>query len=882
MFIVDHSTVSCFKDPRHKGSPHDLSIGFPKRGCTSLTFCLLRLTFILSLALVSNLTAKAQESPSDNGELSLQTFFQNHCIKCHGTNDQKGGVRLHDIAHDLSSNEAIETWESILNLLEFGEMPPMEEPQPTEQEIQGAIEQIKSKLKQINPVGDDRFGDPATRRLTNLEYQNTLHDLLGFKLDVLEDLPKDPVKPYEFNNTSDLMRIGPEQIDRYLEVARRAMASAIVDPGFPEVHQTRKEWQRNGLDRGLALDEVGVFGNRRHSVSTGMGLTSFPKTGDFRIRIKTSAILPPGYDQVPLRLIMGNDIQVNSSTREVREVGVVDLNNSPDEPRLIEFTGRIENFSPLPGRTVNGKKQPDRMSITPQNIFDDGSLNDRYSYGSFRNIDLPRVVIEWMEFESPLTETWPPAHHTAILFDSPLRDQDPAKYIRLVIQRFMTRAYRRPVSQEEVELFAKVYDLVKPELKTVEAAMRETLSMVLISPQFLYHTESAIETYPHYAMASRLSYFLWASMPDAELMQLAANKELENPEVIEQQVLRLLSDERANAFVENFTMQWLSLEKMKTVPINRDLFPRFLYYVPAGERAGTEMPYLPTVRDYMVRETVAFIGELIHRNAGVLKVVDSDFAMLNQRLAAHYGVKGVTGVELRPVKIQPDHHLGGLLTHGSVLIGNGTGTAPHPIYRAVWLREAILGDEVPEPPAEVPALSESAGESAETAFTIAELLAQHRTVESCNDCHFRLDPWGIPFEHHNAVGQFQPKVPKEGTRVSVFQKEQHTDAEGYRDYLAKLNTVSIPAATRVPNGQSVNGLQELKDYLITQRKDQIAENIIRRLLSYGIGTKLGAQDHFVVEELLNQTRASDHGIRDIIVSICKSDRFRGVPARKED
>ena len=882
MFIVDHSTVSCFKDPRHKGSPHDLSIGFPKRGCTSLTFCLLRLTFILSLALVSNLTAKAQESPSDNGELSLQTFFQNHCVKCHGTNDQKGGVRLHDIAHDLSSNEAIETWESILNLLEFGEMPPMEEPQPTEQEIQGAIEQIKSKLKQINPVGDDRFGDPATRRLTNLEYQNTLHDLLGFKLDVLEDLPRDPVKPYEFNNTSDLMRIGPEQIDRYLEVARRAMASAIVDPGFPEVHQTRKEWQRNGLDRGLALDEVGVFGNRRHSVSTGMGLTSFPKTGDFRIRIKTSAILPPGYDQVPLRLIMGNDIQVNSSTREVREVGVVDLNNSPDEPRLIEFTGRIENFSPLPGRTVNGKKQPDRMSITPQNIFDDGSLNDRYSYGSFRNIDLPRVVIEWMEFESPLTETWPPAHHAAILFDSPLRDQDPAKYIRLVIQRFMTRAYRRPVSQEEVELFAKVYDLVKPELKTVEAAMRETLSMVLISPQFLYHTESAIDTYPHYAMASRLSYFLWASMPDAELMQLAANKELENPEVIEQQVLRLLSDERANAFVENFTMQWLSLEKMKTVPINRDLFPRFLYYVPAGERAGTEMPYLPTVRDYMVRETVAFIGELIHRNAGVLKVVDSDFAMLNQRLAAHYGVKGVTGVELRPVKIQPDHHLGGLLTHGSVLIGNGTGTAPHPIYRAVWLREAILGDEVPEPPAEVPALSESAGESAETAFTIAELLAQHRTVESCNDCHFRLDPWGIPFEHHNAVGQFQPKVPKEGTRVSVFQKEQHTDAEGYRDYLAKLNTVSIPAATRVPNGQSVNGLQELKDYLITQRKDQIAENIIRRLLSYGIGTKLGAQDHFVVEELLNQTRASDHGIRDIIVSICKSDRFRGVPARKED
>ena len=210
-----------------------------------------------------------------------------------------------------------------------------------------------------------------------------------------------------------------------------------------------------------------------------MGLKSFPKTGDFRIRIQASTILPPGYDQVPLRLIMGNDIQINSSTREVREVGVVNLNNPVDQPRTIEFTGRIENFPPLPGKTVNGKREPDRMTITPQNIFDDGTLNDRYSYGNLRNIDLPRVVIERMEFVSPIAEVWPPAHHTAILFESPLRKSDPEAYVREVLTKFMNRAYRRPVSTPEVNVFVRVYNLVKAELPTLESAMRETLSMVL-------------------------------------------------------------------------------------------------------------------------------------------------------------------------------------------------------------------------------------------------------------------------------------------------------------------------------------------------------------------------------------------------------------------
>jgi len=333
-----------------------------------------------------------------------------------------------------------------------------------------------------------------------------------------------------------------------------------------------------------------------------------------------------------------------------------------------------------------------------------------------------------------------------------------------------------------------------------------------------------------------------------------------------------LKDSRSRDFVRNFTWQWLSLSKLKTVPINRELFPRFLYYVSAGERAGTEVPYRPTIRDHMIGETVGFVAELIRRNASVLSIVDSDFAVLNQPLAAHYGVEGIQGDELRPVAVKPEHRLGGLLTHGSVLIGNGTGTAPHPIYRAVWLREAILGDDVPAPPADVPALSDSAGESAEKALTIKDLLAKHRQKESCRECHVRLNPWGIPFERYNAIGRFQQLVPKEGTRVRRFDRKTDKDLTGYAAYLRSINTVKVEASAQVPQ---VNGLAELKTFLLNNHEDDVAENILRRLLTYGIGRELTWRDRFTVAELLKQSKKNEHRFQDMIVAICQSEVFRG-------
>ena len=831
------------------------------------------------LAVLAALALPALADPMAEQRKFADKFFGEYCVQCHGEKKQKGDVALHDLSFDLSGDDTLELWEDIAYVLEGGDMPPDDEKQPTDGERTAMAELISAGLR-AHLEQADTAPTPGieTRRLTNFEYENTIRDLVGFDIALMDNLPEDPSKPYAFNNTTTFMRIGPEQLDRYLESARKVMASAIVDPGpRPETITARQEWEARTTERGLGRDEIGVYGNNRGTPHWGFTLKQFPKTGEFRVRVQASAILLGGATEVPLRLVMGQGLNVNSSTLEVAPIGTVTLKNSPDDPQVYEMTGRIENF-PIEIETVHkGRTKPASYTITPQNLYDDGTLNDGNGFYKPRNITLPRIVINWIDFEWPITEEWPPAHHTAILFDSPLREKDENAYVREVLEKFMSRAYRRPATEDEVNRFVTIHKMIRPDFDTLEEAMRETLAMVLITPQFLYHTVAdGGPTTPQFELASRLSYFLWGSMPDDTLLELAKSGKLGDEKVIEAQVERMLADERSADFVRNFTVQWLSIEKMKTVPINRDLFPRFLYYVPVGERAGTEEPYRPTIRDHMIDESVGFVGELIRRNAGVEKIVDSDFAYLNQPLAAHYGVEGVQGHELRPVSITDEHHLGGLLTHGSVLIGNGTGTAPHPIYRAVWLREAILGEEVAPPPAEVPALTDTAGESAEKALTIKDLLAKHRQEESCNDCHARLDPWGIPFEQYNAVGRYQPVVPKEGVRVSPFNPQTHADLDGYKEYLNGICTEPIEAIAKVPNGPEVGNMEELKDFLLEERKDDIAENVLRRLLGYGLGREITARDRLIVDQLMEESAKTDYALRDMIVSICKSGVFRNT------
>ena len=843
-----------------------------------MTRCALVRTFFTGVAMLPMLLtlgfAETKTDPSFKKE--VVPFFEEYCIRCHGPEKSKGQISLHTLDGDLSTGRDLERWEDVLEMLESGEMPPEDEEQPSETKRMLMADWINSGLHDYVKKASEVEVATTTRRLTNFEYQNTMRDLLGFELELAKDLPVDPDKPYHFNNTAKMMMIGPDQLVRYKEAARKAMASAIVDPGKPEIHRVSLKWEHGKPGKGgLSQAEIGVYQGPGVGRKT-VGVKSWPKTGEFKIRVKASGHFPKGFEEVALRLVMGTDLRHDSGSGIYHEVGTVHLTNAPDQPEEFEFRGRIENVPVQPARATKNKIIPPSITITAQNIFDNGELNDHRKSGfdASWSAQAPRVVLESLEFEAPVAEIWPPEHHTRILFESPLRTRKPDQYAREVIKRFMTRAFRRPVSEEEVDHYQRIHKIYDAEFDTLEQAMRETLAMVLISPQFLYHRViDDSETKKHYELASRLSYFLWGSMPDQELFDLAASGKLDDPAVLEAEARRLLGDKRAAGFVENFTTQWLSIAKMKTVNVNRDLFPRFLYTVHVGERRGQEQQFRPTIRDYMHEETVGFVGELIGKNASVLNIVDSDFAYLNEPLAVHYGVEGVHGLKLRAVAVQPDHRLGGLLTQGSVLVGNSTGSAPHPIYRAVWLREAILGDEVKPPPAEVPALSDSAGDSADEAVSIKNLLALHRNNESCRDCHVRLDPWGIPFERYSAIGKYQPFVPKDKIRVRGFNHKQDQTLAGYQAYLQSVYTEEVEASSRVPHGPRVDGMRELKKYLLKDRKDEIVENVIRRLMTYGIGRELTYRDRFEVKKLLTSAKEKGYKLQDMIVSVCLSPVF---------
>jgi mono/diheme cytochrome c family protein len=846
----------------------------------TIGFCALALQMVMPNAAAEK-PAPAARQPAGGADYTavVKPFFEKHCIKCHGPEKSKGKMTLHTLDGDLAAGQELERWEDILEALDSEDMPPEDEPQPKEGEREAVVRWIDGGLRDYVKKASDVAPVPTTRRLTNFEYQNTMRDLLGIELELAQNLPADPAKPYHFNNTAKFMMIGPDQLLRYKESARRAMASAIVDPEKPEVHRTSAKWDAKQAGKGgLTQAEIAVYqgpgvGNRT------VGVKSWPATGEFRIRIKAAGALPPGFDEVPLRLVMGTALRSDAGSGVYHPIGTVHLTNSSDNLQEYEFRGRIENIPVQPSRSTKRGVQPPSITITAQNIFDNGELNDHRKSGfdASWSLEAPRVVLTSLEFEAPVADVWPPEHHTRILFKSPLRKTDTKQYAYDVIERFMERAFRRPVAREEVDQFYAIYKIYNAEFDTLEESMRETLAMVLISPQFLYHT--VIRDSPatkQYELASRLSYFLWGSMPDEELFDLAAKGKLANSAVIGAQTRRLLADKRSADFVENFTTQWLSIAKMKTVNINRDLFPRFLYTVHIGERRGQERSFRPTIRDDMEEETIGFIGELIKRNASVMNIVESDFAYLNERLAVHYGVEGVKGLGLRPVPIKPEHRLGGLLTQGSVLIGNSTGSAPHPIYRAVWLREAILGDEVKPPPAEVPALSDSAGDSADESSSIKDLLALHRTKESCADCHVRLDPWGIPFERYSAIGKYQPFVPRDGTKIRGFNHKEDQTLDGYGKYLETLFKVEVDASSRVPHGPKVDGMKNLKTYLLKDRQDEIAQNVIRRLMTYGIARELTYRDRFEVEELLEEAGANDYKFKDMIISICQSGTFSGI------
>ncbi|MDA1230269.1 MAG: DUF1592 domain-containing protein [Planctomycetota bacterium] len=753
------------------------------------------------------------------------------CVKCHGPEKQESGIRLDNLSTDLVNDRAAaENWHEVLNVLKSGEMPPKDEPQLTAQQHQTLIAWVSAAVKQAIEAGRDTSGRVVLRRLNRLEYQNTMFDLLGLEMDYTRDLPPDSVSADWFTNDGSALNMSAIQLEYYLDTARRALDRIIVSGEAPEVFDYTFTESKIDVWLGSA-QRTSRLGRQQEFLSRMKD--KYPEVGEFLVRVKLSAELKPdaGYPLLEVSVGYQPDTEIL-----MRDFDLVEISSA--EEQTLEFRGRLENF-PLP---VRGQGKYPGLVVRVRNRYDDGSPLPKEQTDKQRDYPdepyLPTIAVQSVEFHGPVFDQWPPATHRRILFPLDQRESDEADYVTEVLRKFMTRAFRRPVDDREVARLVDFHNSIRAEFPTLEESMRETLAMVLIQPDFLYHLEPAGPTkrpIDNSELASRLSYFLWSTMPDEPLTKLAADGVMLEPDVISSEVDRMLNDPRSMTFVRQFTEQWLHLDYVDRVAVDREYYPGFD----------------DSLKKHMRGETQAFFAELIRDDLSAMSLLSSKFVMLNEPLAKHYGIKGVFGREFRRVDLGPDSHRGGLLGQASILLSNSTGADSHVIRRAVWIRDRLLNDRPSPPPPDTPPLDQADPKFAN--LSVREQLEIHRNREACASCHRGIDPWGIALENYDAVGLWRDKIRRKAG--------------------GKFEMLPVKSSDVLPGDHKLDGVDSLKEYLANQCKDEFAKSLVTRLATYALGRRLELSDWGTIDHLTTEFTGNEYRIRGLIHNIVTSELF---------
>jgi mono/diheme cytochrome c family protein len=795
--------------------------------------------------------AFAAAAPSADFKRDVYPVLKKHCFKCHGPKKQKSDLRLDTLSTDLLKDRpAAETWHDVLNALNLGEMPPEDEPQLSDKDRKALISWLTTETKRAAEAQRKAGSGAVLRRLNRVEYNNTMRDLLGIADDYARDLPPDSVSKDGFKNNGAALRISDMQLEYYLKAAREALSRVIVTRPEPKVfHQSFTETVQDKGRKEIWTNTLARWGTY---VSP---LEDYPEEGEFIVRIKARSVPSQTKGHPRLSVMVGFRADVSAPSRELARVDVT----SP-ESQTFEFRGRMEQF-PLPSKTQS--KYPGLL-IWARNVYTDGTNPGRpklvnvpqpkrkqgekkkrakkeWSYPD--DPDFPQIVIESLEFEGPIFAQWPPKHHIDILFESDLRASDEPAYARQVVRRFMTRAFRRPVKDAEAKTYFAYYEKIRAPSDTLESAMREVLAMVLVSPDFLYLVEPASpegkRKLNDHELASRLSYFLLATQPDARLTRVADAGKLRQNETLKRQARRLLKQDQAWQFIEQFTDQWLDLGALDRVAINPEFYPDF------------DNALKPEMR----RETQHFFAEILRNDLSALNLLDSDFAVLNEPMARHYGLKGPKGSAFERVALKASDPRGGVLTQGAILLGNSTGADSHPVKRAVWLRDRLLNDPPAPPPPNVPVLDEEDPDFAK--LSVRRQLEIHRKDPACADCHRGIDPWGVALEEFGADGLW---------RSEILRKEK----VGKR-----LKDVNIPVKSEatLPGGYKVTGVEDLKRHLVEEKHEEFTRALTSRLLAYALGRSLELGDSETVDALTKSFAQNDYNLRKLIEDIVTSEPF---------
>ncbi len=781
-----------------------------------------RQSCLLTIILSTLLFSRFETSSAADLDVPTATFLKQHCNRCHGEKKTEGDLRLDRLNADLADSRTFEQWQAIATRLRAGDMPPKEEPRPPAAEIATVIRRLAARLDAA-ALARRAEGRVTLRRLNRTEYENTVRDLFAVEVAVKELLPEDTIA-FGFDNVGSALSVSPVLIEQYLEAAD-AVITAAITPVSKGPATTEKHLLKDSIPsyyRGCYFegDETLLF----RSDGNPSQLAKFrPKeAGLYRFRIALRA----HQSEVPLTLgaLAGN---FNTAAGSARRIGFFDV--LPGKPQMLELVVRLG--------------QRETIKIEPM------SLPRGYvKVETFLEYPGPSIGVTGIEVEGPLPEIWPTESYLRVMGDAdPKRGtaEDAAK----ILSKLMPHAFRRPTTDADLQPYLRLVSDSLAAGKPFDESIRLGIKAILCSPRFLYLKEPA-GPLDDYALAARLSYFLWSSLPDRKLFEAAEKGDLRKPEVLRAQTERLLSDPKAQRFIENFTGQWLGLRDIDFTTPDPQLYPEF-----------DEL-----LKWSMVRETQLFFEELLTHDLSVHNFVDSDFALVNNRLAGHYGIPDVTGVDHRKVAIQPAYHRGGVLTHASVLKVTANGTTTSPVLRGVWVLDRIMGHAAKPPPASVPAIEPDI----RGAVTIREQLAKHREIESCKACHADIDPPGFALESFDVIGGFRDHYRAVGTREKVRVPETNLTK-----YLARPQYGwgrEVDAGDVLKDGRKFADLAEFKQLLLAD-PNQVPRCVTQKLMVYATGGGVEYGDQAEIGRLVAQVKEKKYGLRSIIHAVVASELF---------
>lgn len=771
----------------------------------------------------------SKDTPSETER--ARDFLNRHCLECHGPEKPKGMFRVDKLSADFGNRAVGEQWQAVLKRVGAGEMPPKTKPRPSEQEVAALTDWIRAQVEAAEVDRRAAEGRVVLRRLNRAEYENTVRDLLGIDVDLREILALDGSMD-GFDNVGAALRLSSFALERYVQAADVALDIAISNkPAPPRVQQ------RYSLKDQHA---VRIYGTEFYRVLDDGTVVLFISTHDTTVTVSQFDPLDPGYYRFRISASgfqsSGKPVTFAVHNHTAGLVGYFDA--PPEKPTVFEFIARQE-------------RNRGSIQIAPYGLGKEVTQTP----GKAAQYQGTGLAVHWVEVEGPLYDTWPPASHRRIFGDLPrarvdhnsdrleVISSDPKADAERIIREFARRACRRPLTENDLKLFLSLVDDRLAEKDTFEQAVRVGLTGILSSPKFLFLDEKPGKL-DEFALASRLSYFFWSTLPDDELLTLAECKKLSQPEVLRQQVERMLENPKAAALATNFCGQWLSLRDIEATIPHSGLYPEFDKMLQVS----------------MVKEAELFFTELLKSDLSLTNIVASDFSMLNGRLAQFYGIPGVEGLwEFRKTPLPADSHRGGALTMAAVLKVTADGTNTSPVKRGAWVLERILGTPPPRPPADVPPLEPDI----RGAKTLRERLAKHRSNDACASCHARIDPPGFALECFDAIG---------GWREYYRLNNWVANAKEIKGKFY-LQGPDVDATGETADGKRFQNIDEFKQLLLRD-KDQLARALTERLVTYATGGVPEAADKPEIEAIVARIRDKNYGLRTLVHEIVQSRMFQ--------